>query len=77
MRIGTRHLSATTIDWLKAASVSEGSTRSSLARGLCEREDWRNAKGALCLASARAALPGLSGESARINVGKDSLGRLE
>ena len=38
----------------------EGSTRSSLTRGLCEREDWRNAKGALCLASARAALPGLA-----------------
>ena len=60
MRIGSRHLAATTVDWLKAASAAEGNTRSSLARGLCEREDWRNAKGALCLASARAALPGLA-----------------
>ena len=60
MRIGTRHLAATTVDWLKAATAATGSTRSSLARGLCEREDWRNAKGALCLASARAALPGLA-----------------
>ncbi len=60
MRIGSRHLAATTVDWLKAASAAEGSTRSSLARGLCERENWRNAKGSLCLASARAALPGLA-----------------
>ncbi len=60
MRIGTRHLAAATIDWLKAAVKADGSTRSSLARGLCEREDWRNPKGALCLASARAALPGLA-----------------
>ncbi len=60
MRIGFRHLSATTVDWLKAASAAEGSTRSSLARGLCEREEWRNAKGELCLASARAALPDLA-----------------
>ncbi len=59
MRIGFRHLS-TAVDWLKAASAAEGSTRSSLARGLCEREDWRNAKGELCLASARAALPDLA-----------------
>ena len=34
--------------------------RSSLARGLCERENWRNARGELCLASARSALPGLA-----------------
>ncbi len=60
MRIGFRHLSATTVDWLKAASAAEGSTRSSLARGLCEREGWRNAKGELCLASARAGLPDLA-----------------
>ena len=36
--------------------------RSSLARGLCERENWRNARGELCLASARSALPGLASE---------------
>ncbi len=60
MRIGFRHLAATTVTWLKAASAVEGSTRSSLARGLCERENWRNAKGDLCFASARAALPRLA-----------------
>ena len=60
MRIGSRHLAASTIDWLKAAAATDGSTRASLARGLCEREDWRNAKGELCLASARVALPGLT-----------------
>ncbi len=60
MRIGLRHLSASTLDWLKAAVTVEGSTRASLARGLCEREDWRNARGELCLASARSALPGLA-----------------
>ncbi len=60
MRIGFRPLSATTVDWLKAASAAEGSTRSSLARGWCEREGWRNAKGELCLASARAGLPDLA-----------------
>ena len=34
------------------AGLADGSTRAFLARGLCEREDWRNARGALCLASA-------------------------
>ncbi len=37
-----------------------GCTRTFLARELCVREDWRNAKGAPCLASARAVLPKLS-----------------
>ncbi len=60
MRIGFRPLSATTVDGLKAASAAAGSTSSSLARGWCEREKWRNAKGALCRASARAALPGFA-----------------
>ena len=37
-----------------------GCTRTHLARELCESEDWRNAKGELCLGSARAVLPKLS-----------------
>ena len=39
--------------WLRTAVAEEGRTRGSLARGLCEVADWRNAKGDLCLASAR------------------------
>ena len=60
MRIGLRHYTAATVDWLKAALGAGDCTRTSLARELCEREDWRNAKGNLCLASARAVLPKLS-----------------
>ena len=60
MRIGLRHYTAGTVDWLKATLGTGDCTRTSLARELCEREDWRNAKGELCLASARAVLPKLS-----------------
>ncbi len=60
MRIGLRHYTPETVDWLKAQLLAGDSTRGALARGLCAREDWRNAKGALCLASARAVLPKLS-----------------
>ncbi len=55
-----RHCASGTVDWLKAAFAAGGCTRISLARELCEREDWRNAKGKLCLASARSVLPKLS-----------------
>ena len=60
MRIGLRHDAFETVDWLKARLAAGDCTRTFLARGLCEREGWRNAKGELCLASARAALPKLS-----------------
>ena len=60
MRIGLRHYASETVDWLKATLGGGDCTRTSLARELCEREDWRNAKGELCLASARAVLPKLS-----------------
>ncbi len=60
MRIGLRHYGDGTVDWLKARLAAGDGTRSSLARGLCEREGWRNARGEPCLASARAALPKLS-----------------
>ena len=42
--------------------MEEGCTHRSLARGLCEFADWRNAKGKLCLASARRALPNLAAD---------------
>ncbi len=48
--------------WLRTAVAEEGRTRGSLARGLCEVADWRNAKGKLCLASARRALPALAAD---------------
>ena len=48
--------------WFRAAVAEEGRTRGSLARGLCEVADWRNAKGEFCLASARRALPGLAAD---------------
>ncbi len=60
MRIGLRHYGSETVDWLKARLGAGDCTRTFLARELCEREDWRNAKGEPCLASARAALPKLS-----------------
>ena len=60
MRIGLRHYSSETVDWLKATLASGDCTRTFLARELCEREDWRNAKGELCLGCARAVLPKLS-----------------
>ena len=48
--------------WLRQAVTEEGCSRGSLARGLCEAMDWRNAKGKLCLASARRALPDLAAD---------------
>ena len=60
MRIGLRHYSSETVDWLRAQLAAGKHSRTFLARELCEREDWRNPQGALCLASARAVLPKLS-----------------
>ena len=37
-----------------------GASRASLGRELCARDGWRNARGALCAASARKALPRLA-----------------
>ena len=48
--------------WFREAASEEGRTRGSLARGLCEVADWRNAKGEFCLASARRALPRLASD---------------
>ena len=58
--------------WLRQAAAEEGCTRGSLARGLCEAADWRNAKGELCLASARRALPALAAD---LGVGLPEPGR--
>ena len=37
-----------------------GSSRAALARGLYEQDAWRNARGQVCAASARKALPRLA-----------------
>ncbi len=52
MRIGLRHYGGETVDWLKARLGAGDCTRTFLARELCEREDWQNAKGELCLGRA-------------------------
>ncbi len=61
MQVGLRQFDAATLDWLRGAATQPGATRSDLARGLCERADWRNASGAPCEASARKLLPRLAG----------------
>ena len=48
-----RRFGADIAAWFRTAVAEEGRMRGSLARGLCEFADWRNAKGYLCLASAR------------------------
>ena len=56
MQIGLRHFSAASIDWLTRAVGEDGRTRHALARELCERENWRNARGVPCVAQASKAL---------------------
>ena len=56
MQIGLRHFSAASIDWLTGAVGEDGRTRHALARELCERENWRNARGVPCVAQASKAL---------------------
>ena len=60
MQVGLHQFSADSIEWLLDAVKHQQHTRSSLAQELCERENWRNAKGQLCLAQARKALPKLA-----------------
>ena len=60
MQIGLRQFSPRSVAWLREAAASEKHSRSSLARGLCEIENWRNSAGEPCLASARKVLPRLA-----------------
>ena len=60
MQIGLHHFNVTTIDWFTAAVKSGDWSRHALARGVCERENWRNARGTLCEAQARKTLPRLA-----------------
>ena len=60
MQIGMRQVSAETVEWFGTACRGGELTRTALARGLCEREDWRGPSGRPCLASARRLVPRLA-----------------
>ena len=60
MQVGLHRFHTDSIEWLRRAVVEGGRTRRQLAHELCERENWRNEKGELCLASARRILPKLA-----------------
>ena len=60
MQVGLRQFGAETLEWLRGAVTQPGATRSSLARELCERSDWRDRTGACAAASARKLLPRLA-----------------
>ena len=55
-------LSGETVSWLRDALALGEVTRGQLARGVCERENWRNNRGQLCLSSAGKGLGGLAAE---------------
>ena len=48
--------------WLRLELQHGELSRAALGRGLCERDGWRNLRGALCAASARKALPQLAAQ---------------
>ena len=60
MRIGLRILQPETVQWLRQELEQGELSRAGLGRELCERDGWRNPRGALCAASARKALPRLA-----------------
>ena len=62
MQIGLRYFGAARIDWLTVAVGEAGRTRHALARELCERENWCNARGVPCLAQASKAQLELTGK---------------
>ncbi|MYG81630.1 MAG: IS4 family transposase [Gemmatimonadetes bacterium] len=60
MQIGMRQVSSETIEWFGTACNGGGLSRTALAHEFCERENWTNRVGKLCLASARKLLPALA-----------------
>ena len=50
------------MQWLRLELQHGELSRAALGRGLCERDGWRNLRGALCAASARKALPQLAAQ---------------
>ena len=57
VRIGLRFLKAETTRWLGESLQRGRLSHDGLEWGLCEWDDWRNAAGKLCVASAAKALP--------------------
>ena len=55
-------LSGETVSWLRDALAAGEVTRGQLARGVCERENWRNDRQQLCLSSASKGLGALAAE---------------
>ena len=55
-------LKPSTVEWLRGELRRGELSRAALGRGLCERDGWRNARGAPCASSARKALPRLAAE---------------
>ena len=60
MQVGLRRFSPPTVEWFKAACAAGDRSRSSLARELCEREQWYDPMGRPCLGSARKVLAPLA-----------------
>ena len=55
-------LKPATVRWLRQALVQGRLSRAALARELCARDQWNNARGKPCAASARKALPQLAAQ---------------
>ncbi len=57
MEVGLHQFHAQAIGWFQKAVSTPGISRNALARELCERGQWNDTTGELCVASARKALP--------------------
>ena len=62
VRVGLRMLKPATVRWLRQALELGQLSRAALARELCARDQWNNARGKPCAASARKALPQLAAQ---------------
>ena len=60
MQVGLHQFKSHSIEWLLEAVHSGDHSRSSLARQLCEQEQWRNANGEYCITQAHGALVKIS-----------------
>ncbi len=60
MQVGLRHFDSLTLDWLADRLRLGGDTRHGLARALCERTGWLNARSQPCVPAAAKALPVLA-----------------
>ena len=60
MQVGLRHFDSLTLDWFAGQLRAGGMSRHALSRELCERTNWRNPRGGLCISAASKALPVLA-----------------